>query len=260
MKSITSWFSALTCLLMLAMTCMPASAAPAPPLPQPRLLDLYSHHAWTAEDGAPAQIQAITQTHDGWLWLSTPTGLYRFDGVRFDRQDAIDGNALLSSIVLPLHTAPDGALWVGYRFGGASVFLNGKVRHYGPGQDFPPGATHSFTVAPDGTVWVTTAGGLAWLDRDKDRWVRVGAADGFAPTAIIYQVLFDRAGTQWVSSARQVFYRRAGEARFRIASPADIDLTSLAGAPARPGGGCDRPPANKPPGGAPPPPPGAPPA
>ena len=111
-----------TCLLMLATASAPVRAgAPA------RLLDLYSHRAWTAAQGAPAQIQAITQTHDGWLWLSTPTGLYRFDGVRFDRHDAIDGNALRSSIVLPLHTAPDGTLWVGYRFGGASAFINGKA-------------------------------------------------------------------------------------------------------------------------------------
>lgn len=226
MKFITSWLSVVTCLLMLATAGAPARAG-APP----RLLDLYSHRAWTAAQGAPAQIQAITQTHDGWLWLSTPTGLYRFDGMRFDRHDAIDGNALRSSIVLPLHTAPDGTLWVGYRFGGASAFIGGKVRHYGAQQGFPAGATHSFTVAPDGVVWVTTARGLAWLDRKTDRWVPVGADAGFTPDATIWQVLYDRAGTQWVSSSRKVFYRRAGEARYRLASPANIDLASLAAAP-----------------------------
>jgi signal transduction histidine kinase/ligand-binding sensor domain-containing protein len=226
MKFITSWLSIVTCLLMLATAGAPARAG-APP----RLLDLYSHRAWTAAQGAPAQIQAITQTHDGWLWLSTPTGLYRFDGMRFERHDAIDGNALRSSIVLPLHTAPDGTLWVGYRFGGASAFINGKVRHYGGQQGFPPGATHSFTVAPDGVVWVTTARGLAWLDSKTDRWVTIGADAGFTPDATIWQVLYDRAGTQWVSSARKVFYRRAGELRYRLASPTNLDLASLAAAP-----------------------------
>ena len=226
MKFIASWLSTVTCLLMLATASAPAGAGIAP-----RLQDLYSHRAWTAAQGAPAQIQAITQTHDGWLWLSTPTGLYRFDGVRFDRHDAIDGNALRSSIVLPLHTAPDGTLWVGYRFGGASAFINGTARHYGPEQGFPAGATHSFTVAPDGVVWVTTARGLAWLDSKTDRWVSMGAADGFTPAATIWQVLYDRAGTQWVSSSRKVFYRRAGEPRYRLASPANLDLASLAAAP-----------------------------
>ncbi|MET0266579.1 MAG: two-component regulator propeller domain-containing protein [Duganella sp.] len=223
---ITSWLTLLAGLLMLAGACLPARASEAP-----RLQDLYSHRAWTAVQGAPAQIQAITQTPDGWLWLSTPTGLYRFDGLRFQRHDAIDGNALRSAIVLPLHTAPDGTLWVGYRFGGASAFLNGKVRHYDAAQGFPPGATHSFTAAPDGVIWVTTANGLAWLDSRKDRWIQVGADQGFTPVANIWQVLFDRAGKQWVSSARQVFYRRAGDARFQLASPANIPLASLAAAP-----------------------------
>lgn len=228
MKFFSRWIAAVTCLLMLAAS---PPAYSSPPSNSAALLDLYAHRAWTAAQGAPTQIQAITQTPDGWLWLSTPTGLYRFDGVRFERHDAINGHALRSSIVLPLHTAPDGTLWVGYRFGGASAFLGNRVRHYGAEQGFPPGATHSFTVSPDGVTWVTTAGGLAWLDSRQDRWVRVGVDAGFAPGTTIFQVLFDRAGTQWVSSARKVYYRRAGQTRFRVASPAGIELTSLAAAP-----------------------------
>ncbi|MYM99278.1 two-component system sensor protein, partial [Rugamonas sp. FT81W] len=122
-----------------------------------RLLSDYSHHAWTAAEGAPAQIQAITQTPDGWLWLSTPNGLYRFDGLNFERREQVGGQKLQSTIVLPLYTAPDGALWVGYRFGGASVFKDGQVRHYGAADGFPPGATYSFARAPDGAMWATTA-------------------------------------------------------------------------------------------------------
>ncbi len=234
MKFFSCWIAAVTCLLMLAASPPAFSSTPSTPstaTTSAALADLYAHRAWTAAQGAPTQIQAITQTLDGWLWISTPTGLYRFDGVRFERHDAINGHALRSSIVLPLHTAPDGTLWVGYRFGGASAFLGNRVRHYGAEQGFPPGATHSFTVSPDGVTWVTTAGGLAWLDSGHDRWVRVGVEAGFAPAATIYQVLFDRAGTQWVSSARKVYYRRKGEARFQVASPADIELTSLAAAP-----------------------------
>jgi len=225
MKFITSWIVSLICLLTLA------ASPPAHSSPAPGLLDLYAHRAWTAANGAPAQIQAITQTPDGWLWISTPTGLYRFDGVRFERHDAINGHALRSSIVLPLHTAPDGTLWVGYRFGGASAFLGNRVRHYGADQGFPPGATHSFTVAPDGVTWVTTAAGLAWLDSRQDRWVRVGPEADFTPGSTIWQVLFDRAGTQWVSTSRKVYYRHAGQARFQVASPANIALSSLAAAP-----------------------------
>src|SRR3954470_7357621 len=94
---------------LLAAALLLASWRPALAADHARLLDDYSHHAWTAAQGAPAQIQAITQTRDGWLWLSTPTGLYRFDGLTFERRDRVGGRQLLSTIVLPLYTAPDGA-------------------------------------------------------------------------------------------------------------------------------------------------------
>ena len=82
MDIITSWTSLCARLLMVGALC--ALTAPAPPAraaQHARLLGDYAHRAWSAAQGAPAQIQAITQTPDGWLWLSTPTGLYRFDGV-----------------------------------------------------------------------------------------------------------------------------------------------------------------------------------
>ncbi|USX25148.1 histidine kinase [Oxalobacteraceae bacterium OTU3CINTB1] len=229
MDIITSWTSLLARLLMVGALCALVPAAWA--AQHARLLGDYAHRAWTAAQGAPAQIQAITQTPDGWLWLSTPTGLYRFDGVNFERRDQVGGHPLLSTIVLPLHTAPDGGLWVGYRFGGASVFKDGKAAHYGADNGFPPGAAHSFTTAPNGVLWATTARGLAWLDRARDRWVRVGADAGFDPSQAIWQVLFDRAGTQWVSTSNSVYYRRAGETRYRVASPGNLELASLAAAP-----------------------------
>ena len=44
----------------------------------------FAHTAWSAKDGVPSMIQALAQTKDGYLWLGTPGGLYRFDGVTFD--------------------------------------------------------------------------------------------------------------------------------------------------------------------------------
>jgi ligand-binding sensor domain-containing protein len=44
----------------------------------------YLHTTWTQEEGADLpSVQAIAQTHDGYLWLGTGSGLIRFDGIRF---------------------------------------------------------------------------------------------------------------------------------------------------------------------------------
>ena len=50
-----------------------------------RAIKEFHHSRWTTKDGAPAQIYAMAQTVDGWLWLGTSTGLYRFDGIEFQR-------------------------------------------------------------------------------------------------------------------------------------------------------------------------------
>jgi hypothetical protein len=42
------------------------------------------HTVWTAQDGAPVGIRALAQSADGLLWIETASGLYRFDGVRFE--------------------------------------------------------------------------------------------------------------------------------------------------------------------------------
>jgi ligand-binding sensor domain-containing protein len=44
----------------------------------------YRHTSWGANEGVPAQIPALSQTPDGWLWLGTADGLYRFDGITFE--------------------------------------------------------------------------------------------------------------------------------------------------------------------------------
>ncbi len=44
---------------------------------------LVAHVTWTGKDGAPGNVTALGQTSDGYLWIGTSLGLYRFDGVQF---------------------------------------------------------------------------------------------------------------------------------------------------------------------------------
>ena len=44
----------------------------------------YRFDSWTTENGLPQNsIWAIRQTRDGYLWMTTSSGLVRFDGLRF---------------------------------------------------------------------------------------------------------------------------------------------------------------------------------
>jgi ligand-binding sensor domain-containing protein len=69
-----------------------AIAANAYALDPSRTLTQYVHRIWQVQQGLPqAWIYSIAQTHDGYLWLGTQTGLVKFDGVRFTMVDEMDG-------------------------------------------------------------------------------------------------------------------------------------------------------------------------
>jgi len=80
----------------------------------------YGHNAWRIQDGfftgAPT---SIAQTADGYLWIGTADGLFRFDGVRFVPWTEITPQEQLASAeISALLGARDGSLWIGagYRF------------------------------------------------------------------------------------------------------------------------------------------------
>src|SRR5262245_18134265 len=44
----------------------------------------YGHTTWTVQDGRlPGGVYSLAQIKDGWLWVGTMFGLFRFDGRRF---------------------------------------------------------------------------------------------------------------------------------------------------------------------------------
>jgi signal transduction histidine kinase/ligand-binding sensor domain-containing protein len=78
----------------------------------------YGHTAWRIQDGffsgAPRK---ITQTEDGYLWIGTANGLFRFDGASFSPWSELSTTRVLASApVTALHGARDGSLWIGAGF------------------------------------------------------------------------------------------------------------------------------------------------
>jgi signal transduction histidine kinase/ligand-binding sensor domain-containing protein len=90
----------------------------------------YAHASWKVRDGfTPGTITKIVQTPDGYLWLGTEFGLYRFDGVRAIPWQAHLHEDFLSRHVYGLLAARDGTLWIGTDRGAASL-QNGKLTRY----------------------------------------------------------------------------------------------------------------------------------
>ncbi|QBE63884.1 sensor histidine kinase [Pseudoduganella lutea] len=195
----------------------PASPPASPPISRPLLAD-FTHTAWTALDGAPVGVTKFAQGPDGWLWIATPTGLYRYDGVRFDRTDKVHGHPLQSSNIMALTTTPDGAMWVGYRVGGIAVFRKDGSRTYMEGDGVQPVGVMHLEAAPDGAIWAAMRDGVAVLAPGARRFAYLREEAGL-PTRGVFQVLFARDGTTWVGTNSGAYFRRPGETRFTHAWP-----------------------------------------
>lgn len=156
----------------------------------------YIHDRWGPEQGFPrGAVYAITQTADGYLWIGTEAGLFRFDGLRF-HQIRDESRTFNIAGVLGLLPDSEGNLWVrlqgpmmlryfNRRFDsplaglpyanitamartnegaliasapeqGAVVYRRGKFEMLAAGTTLPRSPVISLTQAPDGDVWMGT--------------------------------------------------------------------------------------------------------
>ena len=75
----TRRFSRIT--LFFALTVLFAGEAIA--LDPNRVKSQYAYDSWGSDQGLAGEVHAITQSGDGYLWIGTERGLYRFDGISF---------------------------------------------------------------------------------------------------------------------------------------------------------------------------------
>ena len=201
-----------------ALACAVISAA-APALqgqrPTPAIGEL-DHTVWTIRDGAPSSVYALAQSADGMLWIGATTGLYQFDGVRFEPFEPPAGVALPSLTVSALLALPDGKLWIGYTRGGASVLASGRLVSYGEADGMPSGGVTALAVDSTGDIWAATTTGLGRFR--NGRWQRIGPESGY-PGGMTSDLLVDRRGTLWAPATRGVFVLTRGDARFTAHAP-----------------------------------------
>ena len=174
-----------------------ALASPASALDPRKSISQFTHTAWTAQDGIAGPVRAIAQTPDGYLWLGTEAGLYRFDGLRFALWEPAQGEALPSSSVWSLCAAREGSLWIGLGSGGISRLRDGRLRSYSPRDGAPAGGLLSIVEDLDGAIW---AGGQYGLGKfAAGRWSRIGAESGY-PAPGAQSLLVDRRGDLWAAT------------------------------------------------------------
>jgi ligand-binding sensor domain-containing protein len=176
-----------------------------------RTIFQFQHTGWTGKDGAVAPTYAFAQTTDGFLWMATVDGLYRFDGIRFESYSLPPELTSHLGDVRTLMATPDGGLWIGLNYGGTAFLKDGHITSYDQSKGLPAGTVFRFAVDQQGTLWAGTITGLARFE--GSRWHPVGKDSGFSGKSA--KILFvDRAGTLWVASEDALFFLARGGNNF----------------------------------------------
>jgi signal transduction histidine kinase/ligand-binding sensor domain-containing protein len=186
-------------------------AQPGAALPPNLSVSQIQHTAWTAKQGAPADIWALAQSPDGFLLLGTGSGLYRFDGVTFERVIPSNQPDLAFRDITALLALPSGELWIGYYAGGVSELKNGVLTSYGRLDGVPSGWITSFARESDGTLWVAAREGLGRFS--AGHWESVSSDWNFRGHGA-HWVLLDRQGTLWATGGETVEFLPQGAHKF----------------------------------------------
>jgi signal transduction histidine kinase/ligand-binding sensor domain-containing protein len=172
------------------------------------------HTAWGPKENAPGDIQALAQTNDGYLWIGNASGLYRFDGLQFERIELQRDERLSALNIYKLYAPPTGGLWIGFTVGTVAFLKDGHLTTYGEQEGlWTADSIVAFAQDQDGTLWAGSSGGLARLE--GSRWQKMGPEFHYPEDMFTQALLVDSAGTLWAAGKDNLLYLPKGEKMFR---------------------------------------------
>ncbi|HWC20614.1 MAG TPA: two-component regulator propeller domain-containing protein, partial [Terriglobales bacterium] len=173
-------------------------------------LSQYAHTAWRIRDGfSLGTIFAMAQTHDGYLWLGSEFGLFRFDGIRAVQWQPPEGQRLPSAPYSLLVTR-DGTLWIG-TFAGLMSWNGSKLTQYPEiGELF----VTSLLEDRQGTVWAGILGRTSDSPSGELCAIRSGQvqcqSENGAFGTFVWSLAEDSSGNLWVGAESGVWRWKSG--------------------------------------------------
>ena len=208
--------------LLLLLLCSTALALdPNQPLSQ------LHHSTWNAKNGLDGSVTSLAQTLDGYLWIGTTDGLFRFDGLTFERYSPETG-PLPSTAVSALLATRDGGLWIGYDRGGVTYLKQDTVINYSDKDGVPVSSVRGFVEDHDGIIWAAIVGGFARFDHQHWQKIRM---DWNYPSKSARALLVDSKGTLWVGAGGSIAFLTKGSKTFQAIPVEMADVYAINEAP-----------------------------
>lgn len=186
------------------LACAGFAAGNAPDIESIPVSQDYVLRAWDVEDGLPNNnVEDITQTPDGYLWLATWSGLVRFDGVRFETFSKRSTAGLTTNEVNVLLTTREGVLWAGFQSGALARYRQGRFETVipAPAQSGPARPVRSLVEGVEDDIWagyVPLLRAIRWKNGDLSEFT---SADGLGPGLHPY-LHASNDGTIWFATSK----------------------------------------------------------
>ena len=125
----------------------------------------YTGNIYDTDSGlASVEINAIAQTKDGYMWVGSFSGLYRYDGYRF-RSFAIDERI---KNVMVLFVDSKGRLWIGTNDSGVGCYDvdTGEIEFFNTERGLASDAIRAICEDSEGNIYVATIKQLCEIDQN----------------------------------------------------------------------------------------------
>ncbi|MDB6024524.1 MAG: hypothetical protein JWM68_747 [Verrucomicrobiales bacterium] len=154
----------------------------------------FLQRVWQGDNGLPHDsVQAILQTHDGYLWIGTRRGLARFDGMRFT---LLEMPEIARESIFCLCEDRNGNLWVGTEKGVLRL-KDGATWLYHPVDGLAGDNVRTIYEGKDGSIWIGTTGGLSQFRDGK--FYNFTRNEGVSYN-VIRSVCEDDIGNLWIAT------------------------------------------------------------
>jgi signal transduction histidine kinase/ligand-binding sensor domain-containing protein len=182
------------------------------------------HTAWTARDGAPQNINAMTQAADGTLWFGTRDGLYSFDGLTFSAFQPVSGSLPRGNVQFVFGTK-NGDLWVAGRTMRAVRIRHGTAELFDRLENAKFDSLRSFQDSSDRTVWAILNDSILVRFGPDEVWHGVPEAP---KSHEINSIFVDSSDTLWLCADGKLYRRPHGQREFTstgvsVFGPAELE-------------------------------------
>jgi ligand-binding sensor domain-containing protein len=167
-----------------------------------RRITQYAQTHFAAHDGMPHSLaNAIAQTADGYLWITSQEGLSRFDGASFTTYDHRTTEAIPVNQFSALAVDRNGTLWAGTRSRGVLHLIDGEFRPVAWEPGTQEQQIRALAFDSSGDLWIGMRDRGVVRLHDGALMAALTTYDGL-PSADVRALHATRDGTMWIGTFR----------------------------------------------------------